>query len=294
MKLIGAFWVQKLIKGFNVESDLKVVEPIVDVRSAGLITQIERIASDPNVDINKLEALWGMQKEEQGRQAKMAYNGAMSAMQSVMPIIKKSGLILDNSKNVRSKYAKYEDVIAAVQPLLITYGFSVSFKTEFNNSCLQVTGVVSHAQGHEESTIMTLPFDDSGAKNKVQAIGSSVSYGKRYCLCMLLNIAASGEDDDGNKASDNEEKKAIYARDKLVAMGIAVRNNIESIIYVKENIKSGDLLEAAVAYFEISQEDQEALEIAPTKGGIFETHERKFIKEQACSLMQESKKGENE
>jgi hypothetical protein len=47
---------------------------------------------------------------------------------------------------------------------------------------------------------MELPFDNSGSKNTVQAIGSSVSYGKRYVLCMLLNISTGGEDNDGNGA----------------------------------------------------------------------------------------------
>jgi len=48
---------------------------------------------------------------------------------------------------------------------------------------------------------MTLPLDNSGSKNAVQAVGSSVSYGKRYVMAALLNITTRGEDDDGNAAA---------------------------------------------------------------------------------------------
>ncbi|MNO71030.1 ERF superfamily protein [compost metagenome] len=65
---------------------------------------------------------------------------------------------------------------------------------------MSVTGILMHRAGHREQTTMLLPLDTSGSKNAVQALGSSVSYGKRYVLCALLNITTRGEDDDGNAA----------------------------------------------------------------------------------------------
>lgn len=47
----------------------------------------------------------------------------------------------------------------------------------------------------ELSTRLRLPPDLSGDKNSIQAVGSSVSYGKRYTACALLNITSRGEDD---------------------------------------------------------------------------------------------------
>ena len=44
---------------------------------------------------------------------------------------------------------------------------------------------------------MPLPLDTSGAKNNIQGMGSTVSYGKRYLLGMLLNLVSKGQDDDG-------------------------------------------------------------------------------------------------
>jgi hypothetical protein len=43
---------------------------------------------------------------------------------------------------------------------------------------------------------MPLPFDTSGSKNSIQAVGSSMSYGKRYLLFAMLNLVTEGQDDD--------------------------------------------------------------------------------------------------
>jgi hypothetical protein len=44
---------------------------------------------------------------------------------------------------------------------------------------------------------MPLPLDNGPGRNNLQAMGSTLSYGKRYCTEMLLNIVREGADDDG-------------------------------------------------------------------------------------------------
>ena len=50
-------------------------------------------------------------------------------------------------------------------------------------------------------TTIKLPADVSGNKNAVQAVASSVSYGKRYTAGALLNLTSHGEDDDAYAAA---------------------------------------------------------------------------------------------
>lgn len=166
-----------------------------------MVSFIERAASDQSVDIEKFERLIKLKNDEEGRQAKRAFNAAMAELQSEMPTIAERGEIKVNNV-VRSTFAKYEDIQSAVKPLLKKHGFHFSAKTNFINGALHVTGIVGHALGHSEETTMVLPFDNSGSKNNVQAIGSSVSYGKRYVFCMLFNIA-TGDDDDGQGAAQD-------------------------------------------------------------------------------------------
>jgi hypothetical protein len=61
---------------------------------------------------------------------------------------------------------------------------------------IKIVGILSHKQGYTQETEIILPSDTSGSKNAVQAIGSTISYGRRYVTCALLNIS-TGDDNDG-------------------------------------------------------------------------------------------------
>ena len=102
------------------------------------------------------------------------------------------------------------------------YGFAVSFKVVETDRGVRVTGLLLHRSGHREETEMTFPSDTSGSKNAVQALGSSISYAKRYIMSAMLNITTRGEDDNGFAAvpdaivsfSQAAELNALLARCK--------------------------------------------------------------------------------
>lgn len=157
----------------------------------GLISVIERIASSPDADVGKLERMLDMQERVMNREAETAFNAAMAEMQSELPVIRKS------KKAHNTSYAPFEHINEAVKPIMQKHGFAMSFRTDVRESHLIVTGILSHRAGHREQTSLPLPFDTSGSKNNVQAVGSSVSYGKRYVMSAMLNITTADEDDDG-------------------------------------------------------------------------------------------------
>lgn len=174
----------------------KVGTEVVPVAETAAVLQvIERAASNKDVDIAKLEKLLDMQERIMAKNAEMAFNRDMALMQAELPTITERGEIKVNG-DVRSKYAKFEDINEAVKPVLQRHGFAVNFKTETGGAAVKVTGILTHREGHRESTDMTLPVDVSGSKNPVQAIGSSVSYGKRYVMEALLNLTSRGQDDN--------------------------------------------------------------------------------------------------
>jgi len=170
--------------------------PVQKGESAALLSMIERAARDPNVDIDKMERLFEMHERMTAHSAKAAYLAALAKMQTELPVIEKRGTI-----GTQSKYARWEDVVEAITPVLARNGFSLSFRVDQPTpDRISVTAVLGHSEGHTEETSMSLPIDNSGSKNNVQGWGSSVSYGKRYTSFALLNISARGEDDDGNAA----------------------------------------------------------------------------------------------
>ena len=92
------------------------------------------------------------------------------------------------------------------------YGFSISFKVSEVEKGVRVTGLLLHRSGHREETEMIFPSDTSGSKNAVQALGSSISYAKRYIMCAMLNITTRGEDDNGFAAVPVAKVAAIQAQ----------------------------------------------------------------------------------
>jgi hypothetical protein len=169
--------------------------PVIS-QSAGLIAVIERAATNPEVDIDKMERLLQMHERIVERDSKAAYAAALATMAPALPSITERGSIKDRDKKVQSTYALWEDVNDAIKPVLAAHGFALSFRTGREDGQITVTGVLSHREGHSEETTITLPHDSSGSKNAVQAVGSSTSYGKRYTAGLLLNLTSRGEDDD--------------------------------------------------------------------------------------------------
>jgi len=167
-----------------------------------LVNLIDRVLERPDIDIDKIERFLDMQRQIEADQAERSYNEDFAAMQTELPAIEKRG----TSNN--GKYAKWEDIQEAILPVTSRFGFAVTHKTRVEGDRVIVTCIVRHRDGHQDQTELPLPLDTSGSKNNVQAVGSSVSYGKRYTASALLGIRVDGEDDDGQKAQGKKPSKA--------------------------------------------------------------------------------------
>jgi hypothetical protein len=165
---------------------------------ATLLAVISRAASDPQTDVEKMERLMAMYERIEAKRAEAEFASALADMQSELPSIGERG----NAAG-RYTYALWEDINTAIKPVLQRFGFALSFRTDFTDG-IAVTGVLSHRAGHSERTTIKLPADPSGNKNAVQAVASSVSYGKRYTAGALLNLTSHGEDDDAYRAAQED------------------------------------------------------------------------------------------
>lgn len=175
--------------------------------SGGLLSVIERAARDPSVDIEKLERLFALKERMDAQEAKKAFIESKITMRAQLPEITMKGLIRIPDKNKpghflqETPFARFEDIHEAVMPVLTAHGFDLAFRNGLApDGKVRVTTILSHRDGHEESTDFDLPHDGSGSKNAVQAVGSSTSYGKRYGVLSILNIKVAGEDDDATSA----------------------------------------------------------------------------------------------
>lgn len=172
----------------------------------GFLQVIDKAASNPDVDAEKLHRILDAQERVLERNARMAFNRDLAEVSGELPTITERGAI-EHSGKVISRYARWdEDINPVIKPILARYGFNLRFRTgRAEDGSLAVTAVLAHREGHSEETTIYLPADDSGAKNRVQAVGSSTSYGKRYTASALLNLTTGGQDDDGQAAGATEK-----------------------------------------------------------------------------------------
>lgn len=188
-------------------------------QGATLLAVIARAASDPACDIDKMERLMQMHERAEAKRAEAEFATDLAAMQTDLPSISERG-----DAAGRYRYALWEDINAAIKPILSRFGFALSFRTDHSDG-IAVTGVLSHRSGHSERTTIKLPADKSGNKNDVQAVASSVSYGKRYTAGLLLNLTSHGEDDDGFRAGGGADRRESPETERLIMDMFAACDN---------------------------------------------------------------------
>ena len=175
--------------------------------AAAVLSIIERAARDPSVDIVKLQQLMEMREKIAARTAESEFDRALTAAQQAMGRVRTDS----NNPQTKSRYASYGALDAAMRPNYTANGFALSFNTESPSpDMVRVICRVSHQNGHSRSYQIDMPADGKGAKGgdvmtKTHAPGSAVSYGMRYLLKMIFNIAVSDKDDDGNAAGSGEK-----------------------------------------------------------------------------------------
>lgn len=181
--------------------------------SASLLAVIERAASNPEVDVDKMERLMQMHERVLSRQAEQAFNAAMTAAQAE---IGRVGADKTNPQT-RSDYATYAAIDREVRPVYTQHGFALSFGTEpcAAENYVRVICYVSHRDGYTRAYHVDMPADGKGARGndvmtKTHAAGSAMSYGQRYLLKLIFNVAIGVDldDDDGNAASTAPDRPA--------------------------------------------------------------------------------------
>lgn len=228
------------------------VEPPVAGPTA-VLSVIASAASDPRVDIDKLERLLQMQERMLGRQAEQEFNQAMNRAQADM---RRIGADASNPQT-RSRYATYAALDRFLRPIYVREGFALSFDTGETPlpDVVRVMCHVSHASGHTRTYHADMPADGKGAKGgdvmtKTHATGSAMQYGMRYLVKMIFNVAVGEDDDDGNGASgypvDLEAAAKARAAEQDWTEAILAADTAEGLTKLGSGIASAGLAPAAV------------------------------------------------
>ena len=191
-------------------TDIEVIEEMSELPAVSNVTSIleviARAARDPQTDVDKLERLMAMHERMEATRAEGAFNAAMSKAQSEMRPVAADA----SNPQTHSKYASYAALDRALRPIYTDLGFSLSFDSNGDapEGYVNILCYVGHKGGHTRTYRAPMPSDGKGAKGgdvmtKTHALGSAFTYGQRYLLKMIFNVAV-GEDDDGNSVYDVE------------------------------------------------------------------------------------------
>lgn len=166
-----------------------------------------RYALDSGADLDRLEKLMELQERHEANKARMAFVEAMAQFKKNAPVIYKDKDV--SFTGTSYSHATLGGICEAVIGLLADSGISHDWDTEQPaTGMIKVTCTLTHNLGHSKATSMESPPDDSGKKNIIQKIASTVTYLQRYTLLGACGLATKDmPDDDGRGAQVEREAK---------------------------------------------------------------------------------------
>ena len=210
-----------------------------------------RLAVSGGADLDKLEKLLTLQERWEAGEARKAYNKAMSEFKANPPKIdkdKKVGYMSKMGGKVGYSHASLYNVVDKITAELSKHGFSASWKTQQNGKII-VTCRITHSLGHSEETSLSADADTSGAKNAIQAIGSTISYLERYTLLAATGLATYDQDNDGIVEEPKvDENKIKILKDLLASLQVDEAKFLEYMEVEKvEDIPASQYSKAKIA-----------------------------------------------
>lgn len=183
----------------------------------------------------------------------------------------------------KSKYADLGEVVRAIKQPLANNGLSYTQFPIRDDQSAGVITVLMHKSGQWIRQGYTLPL----GKFDAQSTGSAITYARRYALQAIAGIPSA--DDDGNLATQSAPQEDPLAEHNRVAAEC-----FESIAVIKEAIREENWESLAEAWEELTNDEKRALWVAPSKGGIFTTAERKALKSDEFNAARKHFIGENQ
>ena len=152
---------------------------------------------------------------------------ALSKTQALL----KGALKDSNNPFFKSKYADLASVWEACREPLAANGLSVvQMPCNDTPDSVALETILMHTSGQWISSVFSMPV----SKHDAQAVGSAITYARRYALAAVVGIAP--EDDDGNLASGKSETaKPAYSK-PVAVIKQPVAEIKESVAVIKETV----------------------------------------------------------
>lgn len=156
-------------------------------------------AMQKGADIAQIEKFMDLQMKWEADQARKAFVADMAEFKKAPPEIVKDKQVAFNGTSYM--HATLGTVTEAIVSGLARCGFSHRWDTEQQAGNIVVTCILTHKLGHSERTSLSAVKDDSGKKNAIQQMASTITYLQRYTLLAATGVATKDQGDDDGAAS---------------------------------------------------------------------------------------------
>jgi ERF superfamily. len=164
------------------------------------------------------------------------YNGiapALVAFQRSIPKVAKDATAKAGAYSY--DYATLDKLVEVIFPKLTEVGLAYTAVPDLTELGFGLRAKLLHESGEEISGFYPL----GNPNNPAQAIGSAISYARRYALLSLTGVAPAGEDDDGASASV-AQAAAPQAEAKPSTSAAALRNEMGELISNSGGLVTGE------------------------------------------------------
>ena len=187
-------------------------------------------AMEKGADIAQIEKFMELQMKWEADQARKAFVADMAEFKKSPPTIVKDKQVAYSGTNYM--HATLGNVTGAIVEGLAQNGFSHRWDTQQEGAQIVVTCILTHKLGHSERTTLSAGKDDSGKKNNIQQMASTITYLQRYTLLAATGIATNDQGDDDGRAAELDTALA----DKWIAKAQAAKSTEQLTETWKEGI----------------------------------------------------------
>ena len=180
------------------------------------------------LDVDKVRELAELHMRMEAEAARKSFAIAfVGAQAEFTPIVLKG-----KNSHTNSLYARAQDVVKMIHPILVRHGFSRSFSTEpTEGDLIRFKLTLRHVDGHVEQHFMEAPADVKGpkggfVKTELHGRASSMTYCERVLTCKVFGLQLGG-DDDGNAGAGVQKPELVAADDVAELNALADRAGID-------------------------------------------------------------------
>lgn len=180
-------------------------------KAAATPADIVLYAMQKGADIAQIEKFMDLQMKWEADQARKAFVADMAEFKKMPPEVVKDKLVGYKNKDgsvTGYTHATLGNVTEAIVAALARCGFSHRWDTEQQGANIVVTCILTHKLGHSERTSLSATKDDSGKKNSIQQMASTITYLQRYTLLAATGVATKDQGDDDGAGAELDTRLA--------------------------------------------------------------------------------------